>query len=95
MGGIRRNLGHEKHQKDPATADIIRKALSGLGDSLIETRNRSLILLGFAGAFRRSELAGLSVEDLSFRDEGLLVKVRRSKTDQEGHGWTKAIFFRL
>jgi len=93
MGGIRRNLGHEKHQKDPATADIIRKALSGLGDSLIETRNRSLILLGFAGAFRRSELAGLCVEDLSFRDEGLLVKVRRSKTDQEGHGWTKAIFF--
>lgn len=93
MQGIRRTLGHGKRQKEPATAQIIRSALKGLGDSLIEVRDRALLLMGFAGAFRRSELAGLNVEDLSFRPEGVQISLRRSKTDQEGHGLSKAIFF--
>lgn len=93
MQGIRRTLGHKKHQKEPATAEILRSALKGLEDTLIEVRDRALLLLGFAGAFRRSELAGLLVEDLTWRSEGLQVGLRRSKTDQEGHGLSKAIFF--
>ena len=93
MQGIRRTLGHGKRQKEPATADILRSALRDLGDSLIEVRDRALLLLGFAGAFRRSELTGLNLEDLSFRPEGIVISVRRSKTDQEGHGLSKAIFF--
>jgi len=93
MQGIRRTLGQRKRQKEPATADILRSALKDLGDSLIEVRDRALLLLGFAGAFRRSELAGLNLEDLSFRSEGVLISLRRSKTDQEGHGLSKAIFF--
>jgi integrase len=93
MQGIRRSLGHGKRQKEPATAQIIRSALKDLGDSLIEVRDRALLLLGFAGAFRRSELAGLNLEDLSFRPEGVVISLRRSKTDQEGHGLSKAIFF--
>ena len=47
-------------------------------------RDRALLLLGFAGAFRRSELVALDVADLQFCDGGLRVTIRRSKTDQEG-----------
>jgi integrase len=53
---------------------------------LIGTRDRALILLGFAGAFRRSELVGLDVEDCVFGKDGLTVTLRRSKTDQTGEG---------
>ncbi len=49
-------------------------------------RDRALLLLGFAGAFRRSELVAICVEDLSFDAEGLSVYLPRSKTDQEGFG---------
>lgn len=93
MQGIRRILGHKRRQKEPATAEILRGALKSLEDSLIDVRDRALLLLGFAGAFRRSELAALQVEDLAWRPEGLQVALRRSKTDQEGHGLSKAIFF--
>jgi hypothetical protein len=48
-------------------------------------------LLGFAGAFRRSELVALDVADLQETDDGFRVLIRRSKTDQEGHGETIAI----
>jgi integrase len=54
-------------------------------------RDRALLLLGFAGAFRRSELVALNVADLQFCDDGLRVTIRRSKTDQEGLGATIAI----
>jgi integrase len=53
---------------------------------LIGARDRALILLGFAGAFRRSELVGLDVEDCVFGKDGLTVTLRRSKTDQTGEG---------
>ena len=53
---------------------------------IIGTRDRALMLLGFAGAFRRSELVGLDVEDCSFGKDGLTVSLRRSKTDQDGAG---------
>jgi len=54
-------------------------------------RDRALLLLGFAGAFRRSELVALDVADLAETESGLLVTIRRSKTDQEGEGVTIAI----
>ena len=53
---------------------------------LIGARDRALVLLRFAGAFRRSELVGLDVEDAVFGKDGLVVTLRRSKTDQEGAG---------
>lgn len=61
------------------------------GDNLVALRDRAVILLGFAGAFRRSELAALTLADLEWTPRGLLVTVRRSKTDQEGLGLRKAI----
>lgn len=62
-----------------------------LGDDLKGKRDRALILLGFAGAFRRSELVGLTVADVQFTNDGLVVKLQHSKTDQEGMGETKGI----
>src|SRR5690606_20413566 len=53
--------------------------------------DRALLLVGFAGAFRRSELAALTVDDLTFGADGVDVLIRRSKTDQEGQGQTVAI----
>jgi integrase len=53
---------------------------------MIGIRDRAMILLGFAGAFRRSELVGLDIEDCAFNKDGLMVTLRRSKTDQESQG---------
>jgi site-specific recombinase XerD len=60
-------------------------------DTLIGTRDRALLTLGFAGAFRRSELVALEVEDLAECPDGLRVTIRRSKTDREGAGQQIAI----
>jgi integrase len=60
--------------------------LSRAPDTLIGLRDRALLLVGFAGAFRRSELVALDVEDLEFTEDGMKVLIRRSKTDQEGAG---------
>ena len=54
-------------------------------------RNRALILIGFAGGFRRSELVNLENEDIEFVDEGVKILIKRSKTDQSGEGVIKAI----
>ncbi|MBO2011600.1 tyrosine-type recombinase/integrase [Hymenobacter negativus] len=56
-------------------------------------RNRALLLLGFAGAFRRSELEALNIEDLAFDEEGLVVSLDKSKTNQLGQAEEKAIFY--
>ena len=84
--GIRRTLGTAPAQKSPALTEEIRRMVEATDAGLIGTRDRALILLGFAGAFRRSELVGLDVEDCAFTREGLTVLLRRSKTDQEGQG---------
>ncbi len=60
--------------------------MGALPDDLAGKRDRALLLIGWAGAFRRSELVALTVEDLVETTEGLVVIVRRSKTDQEGAG---------
>jgi integrase len=64
---------------------------SALPETLKGLRDRTLLLLGFAGAFRRSELVAFDVADLEFCDGGLRVHIRRSKSDQEGAGATIAI----
>jgi len=84
--GIRRRLGMAPTQKAALSPKELRLMVIGLPDRLIGTRDRALLLLGFAGAFRRSELAALDVEDLAFCPEGVRVNLRRSKTDQEGQG---------
>lgn len=61
------------------------------GGSRKNLRDRALLLLGFAGAFRRSELVALNVSDIEETTEGLRVTIRRGKTDQEAHGATIGI----
>ena len=91
MKGIRRRIGTAPTQKAAATADILAALLMRTPDTLTGKRDRALLALGFAGAFRRSELVALNVEDLREDPEGLRVMVRRSKVDQEGRGFEKAI----
>ena len=84
MKGIRRTMGTAPVQKAPALTDDIRAMVDATDAGMIGTRDRALILLGFAGAFRRSELVALDLEDCAFGKDGLTVMLRRSKTDQEG-----------
>ncbi len=84
--GIRRAKGTAQKGKAPARTQEVRAMVATCGDGLLGTRDRALLLLGFAGAFRRSELVGLDVADLDFGRDGLTVTLRRSKTDQEGAG---------
>lgn len=86
LKGIRRTLGTAATQKAAAiTADIL-AMLEAADAGLIGLRDRALVLLGFAGAFRRSELVGLDVADLTFSRDGLTVTLHRSKTDQDSAG---------
>lgn len=86
LKGIRRTIGVAPEQKAPTLTDDIRAMVDATDEGVIDLRDRALILLGFAGAFRRSELVGLDFEDCTFSREGLTVMLRRSKTDQIGAG---------
>jgi site-specific recombinase XerD len=91
LKGIRRAKGTAPIKKKAATADIVKEMVRRCPHTLSGQRDRALLLLGFAGAFRRAELVALTVADLSFVDDGLRVTVRKSKTDQEGAGQIIAI----
>jgi integrase len=84
--GIKRTHGTAQTQKAPLMAPELLSIVSRLSDGLIGVRDRALLLVGFAGAFRRSELVGLNREDVEFSTDGAVVTLRRSKTDQEGEG---------
>jgi integrase len=86
MKGIRRTLGVPSTPKAPALTDDIRAMVGATAAGIIGVRDGAVILLGFAGAFRRSELVGLDFEDCAFGKDGLTITLRRSKTDQQGTG---------
>ena len=89
--GIRRKHGTAPRQKAPATAERVLAMIASVPPTLQGRRDRALLLLGFAGAFRRSELVALDWEDIEETAEGLRVTIRRGKTDQEGRGAVIAI----
>jgi len=91
MKGARRKLKVAPRQKAAATADILAALLMRTPDTLTGKRDRALLGLGFAGAFRRSELVALDVADLIEDPAGLRVRIRKGKTDQEGRGAEIAI----
>jgi site-specific recombinase XerD len=86
LKGIRRTLGTAQQTKAPLLTADVRRMLEALPESLAGRRDRALLLLGFAGGFRRSELAALDVGDVQPTEDGLVVKLRRSETDPEGKG---------
>jgi integrase len=92
LKGIRRRLGVAQEQKAPMLVEALRHVIGRLPGGLRGIRDRAVLTVGFAGAFRRSELVALDVEDLEWTGDGWLkILVRRSKTDQEGVGMTKAL----
>jgi integrase len=85
--GIARTKGSSQGRKSAVTLEHLRAMLLEIRrDNLKAKRDRALLLLGFAAALRRSELAELRIEDLRFEKRGLVVTIRRSKTDQEAEG---------
>lgn len=94
MKGIEARYGTMPVQKAPATLDVIHQIVACCSpEDLDGLRNRALLLVGYAGAFRRSELVALEVRDLEWKPEGVVIIVRKSKTDQRGEGKRKAIPF--
>jgi len=93
LAGIRREKGTAPHQKSALLVDDLRKIVAPLGTSLLDRRDRALLLLGFAAALRRSELVGLRAQDVRFEEEGLVLILRRSKTNQEGRLETIAVAY--
>ena len=91
LDGIRRTLGVAPNKKAALTADLIAKAVRKIPTDLTGLRDRALILLGFAAALRRSELVDLKVNDVARHPKGIVVTLRRSKTDQAGAGIAKAV----
>jgi len=92
MRGIRRNWAQPPVKKTAAIDDDVKKMVDAVDpQSRKGLRDRALLLFGFAGAFRRSELVALNTWNLEERDEGFKVTVEQSKTDQEGQGQVIAI----
>jgi integrase len=86
MRGIRRKLGTAQREAKPILKEDLFDILERMGDRPKDIRDKALLLLGFAGAFRRSELVGLDVADIEHVRQGIVVNLRRSKTDQTGAG---------
>lgn len=86
LRGLKRKFGMDQRQAKPLMRDDLLLVLDRLGTTLRDQRDRALLLLGFAGGFRRSELVAVEHIDIETTRQGLIVTIRRSKTDQEGAG---------
>ena len=94
MEGIKRTKGIRQKQAPAFKLNILKQLLRDFDTEFnANLRNKALLLLGFTGAFRRSELVALNVEDLDFTDEGLIISLQKSKTNQYGDYEEKAIFY--
>ena len=93
--GIKRKKGSIQIGKKPILINHLKEIINVIDNQKIEKikklRNRTLILIGFGGGFRRTELISIDYEDLDFVEEGLKITLRRSKTDQFGEGMVKGI----
>jgi site-specific recombinase XerD len=93
--GIKRLKGSYQKAKKPILINDLKQIIDVITKLNIKeirkTRDKALILIGFAGGFRRSELVALEIDDVEFVREGVKIFVKRSKTDQSGEGMTKAI----
>ncbi|CAN5801083.1 site-specific integrase [soil metagenome] len=91
--GVLREIGSYQEGKAPILTPTVRRILAGFADEKgpAAVRDRALLLLGLAGGYRVGELAALRAEDIQLRDEGAVLLLRRSKTDQAGGGFYKGI----
>ncbi len=105
LHGIKRTLGSRQKAKKPILINDLKLIIKAIDEELISAktfveskvksqmkfRDKALILIGFAGGFRRSELVNIDYEDIEFVIEGVKILIKRSKTDQSGEGSVKAI----
>jgi len=93
--GIKRRKGSSQKGKKPILVSTLKKIINVIDEQNKEEikkfRDRSIILIGFSGGFRRNEIVTLDHDDLDFVPEGVRINLRRSKTDQFGEGFTKAL----
>ncbi|MDA7604940.1 tyrosine-type recombinase/integrase [Candidatus Pelagibacter sp.] len=93
--GIKRRKGTFQKAKKPILISSLKKIINVIDqqkkEEIKKLRDRSIILIGFSGGFRRNEIVSLDYDDLDFVPEGLKLSIRRSKTDQFGEGFTKAL----
>ena len=93
--GIKRVMGSIQKSKKPILINHLKSIINVINnkniDELKKFRDKSIILIGFGGGFRRSELISIDHEDLEFVTEGLKITIRRSKTDQFGEGMIKGL----
>jgi integrase len=91
LRGIKRRNGSAQNEARPLLRDDLLLVLDAMGDGLKDARDKALLLLGFAGGFRRSELVGIDRPDIEAVRQGIIIHLRRSKTDQDGAGRTIGI----
>ena len=94
LNSIKKQLGTFQSSKKPILIEDLKKIISRIdieNNENLKIRNKALLLVGFAGAFRRSELVALELNDLDFVNEGVRIFIKKSKTDQSGEGMIKAI----
>jgi len=93
--GIRRRKGSAQKGKKPILINDLKKIINVIdkenNEEIKKSRDRSIILIGFSGGFRRNEIVSLDYDDLDFVNEGLKINLRRSKTDQFGEGIVKGL----
>ena len=93
--GIKRLKGSKQIGKKPILINHLKQIINVINEQNIEEivklRNKALILIGFGGGFRRTELISIDYEDLEFVDEGVKIVLKRSKTDQFGEGMIKGL----
>ena len=93
--GIKRRKGSIQKAKKPILISNLKNIINVIDqqdkEEIKKSRDRSIILIGFSGGFRRNEIVSIDYDDLDFVPEGLKVNIKRSKTDQFGEGFTKAL----
>ena len=93
--GIKRVKGSIQKGKKPILINHLKSIINAINeqniDEIKKTRDKTIILVGFGGGFRRSELMSIDHEDLEFVPEGVKISIKKSKTDQFGEGMTKGL----
>lgn len=89
--GTRRQLGVAQKQKTALELDALRAVVAAIPEDLRGLRDRAALLIGWAAALRRSEVVALDVDDVAYEREGIVLAIRRSKTDREGAGDVVAV----
>jgi len=93
--GIKRRKGSIQKAKKPILINSLKLIINAIdkenNQEIKKFRDRSIILIGFSGGFRRNEIVSLDYDDLDFVPEGVKINIKRSKTDQFGEGFTKAL----